>query len=260
MALQNRVDPTGALCADPLRGMFMGNRGGKFHQPAKTLGRARWANRQWIICVTRYKHWHRTVWETGYTELFFFDEPTALAAGHRPCFLCQRNAANAYMKAACTNGPLMSAPVLDRVLDAERRTGYAKRTHAREESALPDAAMFACDDAIYALRGNTPPSLVICRLYGCRPTPERHGECADAAHDRAGAGEWLQPRLASKQRVELRCATLSRPPLQGRVALRSMRGWGRNDRSLEIFHPASRLSFTTRLLLMRRVVRTFFCL
>ena len=153
MALQNRVDPTGALCADPMRGMFMGNRGGKIHQPDKTLGRARWASRQWIICVTRYKHWHRTVWETGYTELFFFDEPTALAAGHRPCFLCQRNAANAYMKAACTNGPLMSAPVLDRVLDAERRTGYTKRTRALEESTLPDAAMFACDDAIYALRG-----------------------------------------------------------------------------------------------------------
>ncbi len=97
--LQNRVDPFGALHAVIERGMFMGNRGGKIHRPDRTLTSRRWTSRRWIICVCDFKDRHRVVWGDGYTELFFLDEPTALAAGHRPCFECQREKARAFQSA-----------------------------------------------------------------------------------------------------------------------------------------------------------------
>ena len=90
MPLQNRVDPFGALIATPARGLFLGNRGGRFHRDDRTLGRRRWASRQWICCVLRFKGRRHPVWRDRYTALFFLDEPTALAAGHRPCFECRR--------------------------------------------------------------------------------------------------------------------------------------------------------------------------
>ena len=82
MPLQNRVSSFGELCAFCARGLFMGNRGGRFHTDAKTLTRRRWASRQWICCVLEFKGRRRDVWGRFYTELFFLDEPTALAAGH----------------------------------------------------------------------------------------------------------------------------------------------------------------------------------
>ncbi len=90
MPLQNRVTPYGDLVATPARGLFLGNRGGRFHTDAKTLSARRWASRQWICCVLDFKGRQRDVWGRFYTELFFLDEPTALAAGHRPCFECRR--------------------------------------------------------------------------------------------------------------------------------------------------------------------------
>ncbi len=93
MPLQNRVLPDGQIVAHSARGAFMGNRGGRFHDPeTRTLTTRRWASRQWIICVLDFKHRHREVMGHGYTELFFLDEVTALAAGHRPCFECRRQA------------------------------------------------------------------------------------------------------------------------------------------------------------------------
>ena len=69
----------------------MGNRGGAFHLPDQTLGPRRWATTQWIACVLEFKGRHRQVMQPNrYTELFFLDEATALAAGHRPCFECRR--------------------------------------------------------------------------------------------------------------------------------------------------------------------------
>src|SRR3982750_3662131 len=99
MALQNRVDPFGELIATQARGTLFGNRGGRFHRDDRTLGKRRWASRQWICCVLAFKGRHRAVWGRGYTELFFLDEVTALAAGHRPCFECRRTAARTF--AAC---------------------------------------------------------------------------------------------------------------------------------------------------------------
>jgi hypothetical protein len=86
MPLQNRVDPTGKLFASATRGDLMGNRGGRFHRDDRTLGVRRWASPQWICCRLAFKQRHRMVWGAGYNELFFLDEVTALAAGHRPCF------------------------------------------------------------------------------------------------------------------------------------------------------------------------------
>ena len=70
----------------------MGNRGGRIHTRDKKI-RRNWANKQWICCVTEFKGRARTVMGESYTELFFLDEATALAAGHRPCFECRRKEA-----------------------------------------------------------------------------------------------------------------------------------------------------------------------
>ncbi len=88
MSLQNRVTPFGAIESTPARGTLMGNRGGRMHDAAtKTLSRRRWASKHWIICVTRFKQrWRPVMGPSSYTELFFLDEATALAAGHRPCY------------------------------------------------------------------------------------------------------------------------------------------------------------------------------
>ena len=96
MPLQNRVTPFGELVAVPARGTLFGNRGGRFHTDAKTLSARRWASRQWICCMLDFKGRQRDVWGRFYTELFFLDEPTVLAAGHRPCFECRRKDAEKF--------------------------------------------------------------------------------------------------------------------------------------------------------------------
>src|SRR6267142_1148960 len=99
MPLQNRVTPTGDIIATPHRGMFTGNRG-IIHDPrTKTLTR-RWASQVWLTCGCEFKGRRREVMggRSG-TELFFLDEATALAAGHRPCFCCRRDDANRFRAA-----------------------------------------------------------------------------------------------------------------------------------------------------------------
>jgi hypothetical protein len=91
MPLQNRVTPFGEIVAIVQRGLFTGNRG-IIHDPAtRTLLRRRWTTRAWITCVCDFKGRRREVMaRRSWTELFFLDEATALAAGHRPCFYCRR--------------------------------------------------------------------------------------------------------------------------------------------------------------------------
>ena len=91
MPLQNRVTPSGDIIATPHRGMFTGNRG-IIHDPAtKTLLSKRWASQAWITCLCEFRGWRRKVMGgRSWTELFFLDEATAFAAGHRPCFYCRR--------------------------------------------------------------------------------------------------------------------------------------------------------------------------
>lgn len=93
MPLQNRVLPTGEIVAAPWRGALMGNRG-CLHDAELTLGRARWRHRNWVCCVTAFRgRWRAPMPLKGaptiYTALFFWDEASAFAAGHRPCAQCR---------------------------------------------------------------------------------------------------------------------------------------------------------------------------
>jgi hypothetical protein len=143
--LQNRVTPTGDIIATPHRGMFTGNRG-IIHDPAtKTLTR-RWASQAWLTCVCEFRGRRREVMGgRSWTELFFLDEATALAAGHRPCFFCRRDDANRF-RAAWEEGSGakdVRARDIDAVLHRERLDRGKKRLHALTTplQRLPDGAM-----------------------------------------------------------------------------------------------------------------------
>ena len=159
MPLQNRVTPAGELVAVSARGMFMGNRGGRLHRDDRTLGSRRWTSRAWICCVLEFKARHRAVWANGYTELFFLDEPTALAAGHRPCFECRRRDAMRFAECwalARQTSARPRAAEMDRVLHAERLDERSKRRHRLRIETLPDGAMISMPDqpqSILAVQG-----------------------------------------------------------------------------------------------------------
>lgn len=204
MALQNRVTPFGALIADPARGLFMGNRGGRIHDDARRLSPRRWASKQWICCALAFRGRQRTVWGRGYTELFFLDEVTALSAGHRPCFECRRADAIRFAQAwERASGHCPRAAEMDAILHEERLDGRDKRTHPREIAELPDGAMIATGGAAYAVRGDalqrwsphgyakpvprprnvavevlTPPSIVAVLSLGYSPRWHESGEGA----------------------------------------------------------------------------------
>jgi hypothetical protein len=157
MPLPNRVAPDGRLFADPSRGTLFGNRGGRFHDPVtRALPTRTQASRQWICCVLAFKGRRRAVWGKGYTELFFCDEVTALAAGHRPCVECRRADAHAFRAALMRGLGLVETPLfpeIDRLLDGQRRVGRAKRFHILPAESLPDGAMIAQDDGFLAIKG-----------------------------------------------------------------------------------------------------------
>jgi hypothetical protein len=145
MPLQNRVTPTGEIIATPHRGLFVGNRG-IIHDPAtKTLLRKRWSTAAWLTCVCEFRGRRRTVMGgRSWTELFFLDEATAFAAGHRPCYYCRRDDANRF-RAAWEAGNGVNdrlAGEIDAVLHRERFAS-GKKLHPlpmRLEE-LPDGAM-----------------------------------------------------------------------------------------------------------------------
>lgn len=153
MPLQNRVDPFGELLATPARGLLMGNRGGRMHDERRQLGTRRWTSKQWICCKLEFNNRHREVWGDGYTELFFLDEVTALATGHRPCFECRRRDAEHFARLFSGREQRASAPAMDKILHAERLSDNAKRMHARDIDTLSDGAMIVRDGAAFALRG-----------------------------------------------------------------------------------------------------------
>jgi len=109
--------------------------------------------------VLRFKQRHRAVWGPGYTELFFLDEVTALAAGHRPCFECRRADAKAFAAAwaRAKRSDVLHAPEMDLVLQSERLDGRAKRRHDMPLDELPDGAFVTLQgtpDIAYAVRGS----------------------------------------------------------------------------------------------------------
>jgi hypothetical protein len=153
MPLPNRVDPFGALFATSARGTLMGNRGGRLHDNQRKLSGRRWASKQWICCRLEFNDRHREVWGDSYTELFFLDEVTAFAAGHRPCFECRRRDAELFAALFAGKGKRAAAPAMDAGLHAERLAGKAKRLHRRPVDGLPDGAMLALDGETFALHG-----------------------------------------------------------------------------------------------------------
>jgi hypothetical protein len=158
MPLQNRVDPFGELFATSARGTMFGNRGGRIHTDDQKLTKRRWASRQWICCVLDFKNRQRDVWGRYYTELFFLDEVTALAAGHRPCFECRRKDAEAFANKWQTTHRLLGRPradEMDLVLHAQRLDSRTKRRHRRKIDDLPDGAMIALEQGAFAVRGGS---------------------------------------------------------------------------------------------------------
>src|SRR5580658_6982158 len=108
MPRQNRVTPFGTLVATPERGTLMGNRG-RLHDEGGHILRA-WQVRRWLLCVLEFRGRKRVVMAPNrYTELFFFDEATGLAAGHRPCAECQRPRFTAFRTAFRQGNPNASA-------------------------------------------------------------------------------------------------------------------------------------------------------
>jgi len=162
MPLQNRVTPFGEIIATPARGLFIGNRG-IIHDPAtRTLTDKRWTLKAWLICRCDYKGTRREMMAgRSWTELFFLDEATALAAGHRPCFLCRRPAAEAFRAAWIAGKHAVSpragdlalprAGEIDAVLHAERLKGRQKRLHPLplHPAELPTGAMLAAGKESY---------------------------------------------------------------------------------------------------------------
>jgi hypothetical protein len=153
MPLQNRVDPFGELIATSARGLLMGNRGGRIHTDGQTLTSRRWASRQWICCLLDFKDRQRDVWGRYYTELFFLDETTALAAGHRPCFECRRKDAEHFAALFAGKRRRASAPAMDKVLHADRLDDKRKRLHRVPFNELRDGAFVSIEGEPYAVRG-----------------------------------------------------------------------------------------------------------
>lgn len=144
MPRQNRVDPFGNLQATPDRGMLMGNRG-CLHDDAGQIRKA-FARKAWVTCRLEWKGIQRKVLTPGrYTELFFLDEATALAAGHRPCNDCRSEAYSAFKEAwqaTQAGGAFVKAEAMDVQIHAERITASkGKRTFAAQLGNLPDGVM-----------------------------------------------------------------------------------------------------------------------
>lgn len=163
MPLQNRVDPFGEIHAVPARGMFTGNRGSIHDADTRTLLKRRWTTKAWIICDCGYKGRKRAVFgrntrsgRPGWTNLFFLDDVTALAAGHRPCFECRREKAKEYADCFARAFDVSTPKVaeIDTRLHAERRASGGKAVPLARQAipTLPDGAMFTLDGRPYAIR------------------------------------------------------------------------------------------------------------
>jgi hypothetical protein len=155
--LQNRVAPTGEIVADPGRGLLMGNRG-CLHGPGRELGVSRWRSPAWLCCVLDWRGRRRDPMPPGrWTALFFLDEATALAAGHRPCAYCRRADFRAFAAAWGAARGLAQPPragEIDAVLHQERvDRSRRQRTRPAAAAALPDGAMVRVGPVVGLLAG-----------------------------------------------------------------------------------------------------------
>lgn len=156
MPYQNRVDPFGTVCAVEPHGLFTGNRG-IIHDPAsRSLLKRRWSSKAWIICDPGFRNRKRDVMgangpngSPGWTNLFFLDEATALAAGHRPCFYCRRRAAQDFAGRFGDAFGIASpkAPEIDARLHDERLAsgGAPRGVSISDLPSLPAGTLIASD-------------------------------------------------------------------------------------------------------------------
>lgn len=159
MPRQNRVTPYGELVAVDARGTFMGNRG-CLHDADGVIRRS-YQGKRWIICVLSFKGRRQAIMAPGhYTQVFFTDEATALAAGHRPCAECQRQRFQAYRAAWARGNPAQAssarpgADEIDAALHAERLTAQGRQmTFTADLAELPDGCFVT-------IEGETAPFLV----------------------------------------------------------------------------------------------------
>lgn len=144
VTLRNRVQPDGLISDAPMRGTFTGNRG-ILHTKDKHIGDALWRHRAWICCTLNWQGRRRNVM-TGrkWTELFFLDEATAMAAGHRPCAYCRRPAYTAFKNAW---GKEIKAPEMDAILHKARAVAGARslQRHKADISTLPPGTFILTD-------------------------------------------------------------------------------------------------------------------
>jgi hypothetical protein len=157
MPLQNRVTPLGELIAHPGRGLVYGNRG-CLHDESGRI-RRRYAGKRWIACRLEFRGWKRkALLQPGkFTELFFLDEATGFAAGHRPCALCRREDYNRFSAIWRELHPgEVGADAIDARLHAERVDPVTRghRLHEAAIDGLPDGAFVLDDGAPFLVLGN----------------------------------------------------------------------------------------------------------
>ncbi|MBI5568082.1 MAG: hypothetical protein HY870_24505 [Chloroflexi bacterium] len=162
MPKQNRVTPTGEIIATAARGTLLGNRG-CLHDEHQQIRRP-YQLQRWIICLLEFKGRRHIIMTPGhYTELFFLDEATALAAGHRPCAECQRGRFNEFRAIwARANADLAGstkplATIIDAVLHRERLDANGRKiTYSDRLSALPDGSFIqqSGDDTAWLVLGD----------------------------------------------------------------------------------------------------------
>jgi hypothetical protein len=145
MPFQNRVTPLGELIATPERGLVYGNRG-RLHDEHGNIRRP-WQVKRWISCRLEFRDRYRPggpMAPNRYTGLFFLDEATALAAGHRPCAECRNADYRSFLALTGASG----ADELDERLHAERG-----RLHESELEPLPDGAFVVLDGEPWLVLG-----------------------------------------------------------------------------------------------------------
>jgi hypothetical protein len=176
MTLQNRVTPTGDLVAEPGRGLVYGNRG-CLHDADGHI-RRRYNGKRWIACRLQFRGWQRkALLQPGrFTELFFLDEATAFAAGHRPCALCRREdfVRLGEIWRRLHQGQT-GADAIDAQLHAER-LDPSTRTQLRREAPideLPDGAFVLQNDDPFLVLGSELLGWTAAGYVARRPRP-RH--------------------------------------------------------------------------------------
>jgi hypothetical protein len=153
---RNRVTPLGEFVADPARGLVYGNRG-CLHDERGQI-RRRYLGRRWIACRLEFRGRRRSaLMQPGrYTELFFLDEATAFAAGHRPCAECRRADYVLFGERWRSIHPDdRGADAIDERLHAERLDPSTRgaRLHDARLDDLPDGAFVLRDGVPHLVRG-----------------------------------------------------------------------------------------------------------